>query len=122
MVITQEIFEAFMQCRTKSYLSSHDHACAENTLGEARQRCEELYQRNGSLQLRARLPDGQSFVGTPSTETIQQQRYRMILDCAFQSSDLRANVHGLELVRSSRTKGRSAYVIRPGLDEVNRSP
>ena len=110
MVITQAIFAAFTQCRTKSHLSSHSAAVAENLLGQARQHWDQLYQRNGSSRLRARVLDDQLYVGTPAVAAIQQQQYRVILDCTLQASDLRAHVHGLELVRSPRTKGRSAYV------------
>ena len=110
MTITQAIFAAFTQCRTKSHLSSYSAAVAENALGQARQHWDQLYQRNGSSRLCARVLNGHSYVGTPAVQAIQQQQYRVILDCTFQVSDLRAHVHGLELVRSPKTKGRSAYV------------
>ena len=110
MTITQAIFAAFTQCRTKSHLSSHSAFVAQNAPGQARQQWDQLYQRNGSSRLRARLLDGQLYVGTPAVEAIQQQQYRVILDCMLQASDLRAHVHGLELVRSPRSKGRSTYV------------
>jgi len=110
MTITQAIFAAFTQCRTKSHLSSHSAVVVENTLGQARQHWGQLYQRNGSSRLRARVLDGQLYVGTPTVEAIQQQKYRVILDCTLQTSDLSAHVHGLELVRSPRAKGRRAYV------------
>ncbi len=77
--------------------------------GQARQHWDQLYQRNGLSRLRARVLDGQLYVGTPAVEAIQQQQYRVILDCTLQTSDLRAHLHGLELVRSPRTKGRSVY-------------
>jgi len=57
-----------------------------------------------------RVLDGQLYVGTPAVEAVQQQQYRVILDCTLQTPDLHAHVHGLELVRSPRTKCRSAYV------------
>ena len=110
MTITQAIFAAFTQCRTKSHLSSHSAAVAENALGQARQHSDQLYQRDGASRLRARVLDGQLYVGTPTVEAIQQQKYRVVLDCTIQTSDLSAHVHGLELVRSPRTKSRIAYV------------
>jgi hypothetical protein len=110
MTITQAIFAAFTQCGTKSHLSSHSAAATENALGQARQHWDQLYRRNGSSRLRARVLDSQLFAGTPAVHTIKQQQYRLILDCTFEASDLRANVHGLELVRSPKTKGQSAYV------------
>jgi predicted RecB family nuclease len=110
MTITQAIFAAFTKCRTKSHLSSYSAVAAEDSVGQARQHWDQLYQRNGLSRLRARVLDGQLYVGTPAVQTIQQQQYRVILDCTFQPTGLRANVHGLELVRLPKTKGRSAYV------------
>jgi hypothetical protein len=100
MTISEAIFGAFTQCLTKSCLSSNSAAVAETALGQAREHWELLYQRNASSRLCARALDGQSYVGTPAVQAIQQQQYRVILDCTFQTSDLLARVHGLELVRS----------------------
>ena len=110
MTITQAIFVAFTQCRTKSHLSLHSAAAAENPLGQARQHWDQLCQNNGSSRLREHVLDSQLYVGAPAVEAIQQQQYRLILDCTLQATELRAHVHGLELIRSPRTKGRSAYV------------
>ncbi len=109
MVITQEIFEAFLHCPTKSYLSSHSGAGAATALVRARQQWEELFRHTGSSTVSTRVPDNQVYVGTPIAEAIRQQQYRVILDCTLQASDLRAHTHGLELVRSPGAKGRSAY-------------
>ena len=109
MTITQAIFAAFTQCRTKAHLLQSG-ALAENALGQARQLWERLYQRNGRSKLRAGILDNQLYVGTPAIEAIQQQQHRVILDCTLQVSDLCSQVHALELARSPRTKGRSAYV------------
>ena len=110
MTITQEIFAVFTQCRTKSYLSSHSAAVSEDAAGRARQHWEQIYQRNGLSRLRADALDGQLYVGTATVDAIQQQRYRVILDCMISAYDLNAQVHGLELVQSRRTKGRRTYV------------
>lgn len=110
MIITQEIFEAFLHCPTKAHLSCSAAAEAENEVDRARQRWDEVYRRNGSSTFRTRVPDDQAYVGTPSAEAIHRQLYRVILDCTLQASDLRAQVHGLELVRSARTNSRSCYV------------
>jgi predicted RecB family nuclease len=110
MVITQEIFQAFLQCPTKSYLSSHAGAGAETALARARQQWEELFRHAGSSTVRTRVPDNQVYVGTPATEAIRQQQYRVILGCTLQTSDLRAHADCLELVQSLGTKGRSTYV------------
>ena len=81
MTITQAIFAAFTQCRTKSHLI-HSGAVAENPLGQARQHWDQLYQRNGQSKLRAGVLDGQLYVGTPAIEAIQQrlEHYQEIME------------------------------------------
>lgn len=110
MVITQEIFEAFLQCPTKSYLPSHVDTVAEDALGQARQRWEELFRHAVSSRLRAAVSENQVYVGTPPAEAIKQRQYRMILDWTLLTSDVRAHLHGVELARSARAKDESVYV------------
>ncbi len=74
------------------------------------ERWEELYRQTGSSKLRTPVPDDQVYVGIPAADAIQQRRYHVILDCTLHTSDLRAYIHALELVRCARTKNRSTYV------------
>ncbi len=110
MVITQEIFEAFLQCPTKSYLSSHADVEAETEIGRGRQQWEELFRHTGSSSVRIPVPDNQAYVGTNAGEAIRQQQCCVMPDRTLQASDLSAHVRGLELVRSARTNNLGTYV------------
>ena len=45
------------------------------------------------------MPDHEVCTGTPAPETIKRQKYRLILDYTALATDLRAQIHGLELVQ-----------------------
>jgi hypothetical protein len=113
MVVTQEIFEAFLQCPTKSYLSSHPDDGPEPAPGQARQRWEEFFRQSGLFRLRAAVSDHEVYTGTPTTEAIKQQQYRMILGYTVLTTELRAHLHGLELVHLTGAKNRSVRQYVP---------
>src|SRR5450631_3615375 len=97
MIITQEIFEAFLRCRTKAYLISQRDV-ADATSGQVRRPWEECFRQSGSSPLRASFSDGEVCTGTPAAEAINRQQYRLILDYTVLTRGLRAQLHGLELI------------------------
>jgi predicted RecB family nuclease len=112
MLITQEIFEAFLHCPTKSYLS-----CRPDVLDAAPnqswQPWEESFMQNGSSRLRAAVFDCEEYTGTPAADAIKRQQYRMIFDYTALTTDLRAHLRALELVHLPGAKDRSVRQYVP---------
>jgi predicted RecB family nuclease len=106
MIITQEVFEAFLHCPTKSHLVSQPEVPDARHIQE-RPPGEESYQQSGSSRLRASVPDHEVYTGTPTAETIKRKTYQIILGYTALASDLRAHIHGLELVHVPGAKGLS---------------
>src|ERR1022692_1477877 len=106
MIITQEIFEAFLHCPTKSHLFCRPDV-PDATPSQERRPEEESFQQSGSSRLHASVPDHEVYTGTPTAETIKRKIYRMILDYTALATDLRAHLHGLELVHAASTKNLS---------------
>ena len=106
MIITQEIFKAYLRCPTKSHLFCRPDLPAATT-GQKRRPEEDPFQQGGSSRLRASVPDHEVYTGTPTAETIKRKMYRMILDYTALATDLRAHLHGLELVHAAGTKNLS---------------
>jgi predicted RecB family nuclease len=111
MIITQEIFEAFLHCCTKAHLISRPDV-VDATSGQVRRPGQEFFQQSASSWLRASFSDGDVCTGTPAAEAIKRQRYRLILDCTVLTTGLRAQLHGLELVRLSDRSVRRYVPIR----------
>ena len=93
MVITLQIFEAFLKCPIKSYLSLHTTEVATWP-----QELEQIYIRNGWSRLCANIPADQVIIGASAVEAIRERHRGLLIDCALLTSDLEARLHGLEIV------------------------
>jgi hypothetical protein len=100
MTITQEIFEAYLKCRTKSYLYSNNAVGTRSEFSEWQQHVQQEFREKGWRQLTSALRTGEWYQGTPSLETVEQRRYRFIFDVTAATAQIRARLHGLELTRS----------------------
>jgi predicted RecB family nuclease len=97
MVITQQIFEAFLKCPTKSQLSRDGSVIVENSAAWP-QELEQIFIRNGWSRLCASIPADQVIIGASAAEAIRQRRSGLVVDCTLQTSDLGARLHGLEII------------------------
>ncbi|MGA2715324.1 MAG: patatin-like phospholipase family protein [Bryobacteraceae bacterium] len=87
MVITQEIFEAFLKCHTKSHLIGRSGATEESAIDLPLKGLEEIYRHNGSVELRAVVADGQLHVGTPPMQAIKRRIHSLIADWVFSNHE-----------------------------------
>jgi predicted RecB family nuclease len=110
MVITQEIFEAFLRCPTKSYLYSHGPIPTASALTNSRQQLQVAFLRDGVSGISRKIPAADLFVGTPVANAVKQRAHRVILDCIITTPALRSRLHGMELTRSSKRTGHNSYV------------
>jgi hypothetical protein len=101
MLITQEIFEAFLKCRTKSHLIGHGVAIEGAAANLPQNLLEEVFRRDAWVRLRASVAEGEVHLGTPPVGAIRRQIYSLIADCSLSTASLKAELHGLRLVRGT---------------------
>jgi predicted RecB family nuclease len=95
--VTNEIFEAALQCETKAYLLHKGAQGARSGIADW-QRCRtETFTQVEQQRFRASLREGEYYVGTPPDQVLQQQRYRVLINCVILVSDIEARVHALML-------------------------
>ena len=109
MLITQEIFEAFLKCRTKSHLIGHGVTIEGAAANLPQEPLEEVFRRDASVRLRANVAEGQVYLGTPPVGAIRRQIYSLIADCSLSTASLKAELHGLRLVRGTGRTDQSGY-------------
>jgi predicted RecB family nuclease len=109
MVITQEVFEAFLKCHTKAHLIGHGVPVEESAINVPLKELDEIYRQHGSLELKAAVADGQLYVGTPPVQAIRRRMYTLIADCSLSTPNLKAELHGLRLVRGTGRADRGDY-------------
>src|SRR5712691_7267131 len=97
MSVTQEIFEAFVKCPTKSHLYSDGVTGTHSEFHEWRRRVQEDYKEAASARLHSSIRTNEWYIGTPPVEHLEQRRYRLIFDYVVAMPELHARLHGLEL-------------------------
>jgi predicted RecB family nuclease len=110
MAITQEIFEAFLKCHTKAHLIGHGVAVDQSAIDSPLKELDDTYRHRGSDELRAVVADGQLYIGTPSVQAIRRRLYALIADCSLSTPNLKAELHGLRLVRGTGSADGNDYI------------
>ncbi len=108
--ITQETFEAFLKCPTKSCLYSNGAHGIESEFGKWQRRTQETYNAAASEHLRSSLQANEWCTGAPPAEQFNQRRYHLIFDYVAGDAEIQARLHGLELDRSQARVGRDSYI------------
>lgn len=96
MSITQEIFEAFLKCPTKSHLYSEGVIGIQSESVEWQRRVQEEFKEAVWGRLRSTVGTNELYIGTPSVEQLKQRRYRLIFDYVVKGAEVCARLHGLE--------------------------
>src|SRR5260370_18387807 len=110
MSVTQEIFEAFVKCQTKSHLYSDGATGTQDEFDEWRRRVQEEYKGAASARLQSSIRTNEWYIGTPPVQHLEQRRYRLIFDYVVAVPKLRARLHGLELACSGIGVADHSYI------------
>src|SRR3981081_2920079 len=101
MPITEEIFEAFLKCATKSYLYLHDVVGVPSEFSQSRGYLREEYKQRCREQLCSPVRDGQWHAGTPDLQCLEDRRYCLILDYVVTLPEIHARLDALEEIRTA---------------------
>src|SRR5437763_424161 len=102
MLITAEIFCAFLNCETKSYLKSSGNVGPQCDLIQwERSRLDDFKQKCLG-KLRANFEENECLVSASSFQALENSKYRLIIDCILEAQGLQTRVHALERWSSPR--------------------
>jgi predicted RecB family nuclease len=110
MAITQEIFEAFLKCHTKAHLIGHGVAVDQSVIDPLLKEPDDTYRHRGSDELRTAVAEGQLYIGTLSVQAIKRRLYALITNCSLSTPNLKAELHGLRLVRGTGRADGNDYI------------
>ena len=110
MPITEETFAAFLRCETKSYLNLNGTVGVASEFSQSRDHLREEYKQTCREQLCSALRDGQWNAGTPALQSLEDRRYRLILDYAVILPEIQARLDGLERIRAASHKFDCPYI------------
>ena len=101
MQITEEAFEAFLKCKTKSYLKFNGVVGVPSEFSESQDHLREEYKQTCREQLCSAVRDGQWDAGTPDLQSLENGRYRLILDYVVTLPEIHARLDALEEIRTA---------------------
>ncbi|MBI2470818.1 MAG: hypothetical protein HYV59_06200 [Planctomycetes bacterium] len=85
MQITEEIFQTFLRCETKSYLKIAGAVGLQREFRDWERFFAEDFQKKCSQRLISNFQQDERFVGTISPQELENKKYRVVIDCIVQS-------------------------------------
>ncbi len=110
MLITDEIFRAFLDCETKSYLKFSGDVGPQRELIEWERSCLDDFRQKSLVKLRANFGEDECLVGASSLQAPENSKYRLIVDCVVQAQGLQSRVHALERSTAPVNRKHNAFI------------
>ena len=110
MLITNDVFQAFLQCETKAYLTFSGAVAPECELKDGQQRIVEEYKRRYFVICRANCDESPYRIGTSFPQDFDDQHTRFIFDCLVQADKMVSHIHAIERLPSPGRETANVYV------------
>lgn len=110
MLISDELFDAYLKCKTKAYLTFGDARMGEpsHPISDWQRHLTENYQADCRDRLRS-ADCGDCLVGSPGSEDLKDAKYRLIIQPYVTAQDVVSNIHALERGPAPTQKRHSPY-------------
>ena len=103
MLITDDIFQAFLQCETKSHLKLAGAVGDQREFPDWERNLVEDYKRQCHRQLRADLREAECLVGGAFPQDLENSGCRLVMDCTVRAQEMQSHLHAVERVASPGT-------------------
>ena len=110
MLITDDIFQSFLQCETKSHLKLTGAAGDQRAFPDWERNLIEDYKRQCHRQLRADFGEAECLVGGAFPHDLDNGLWRLVLDCRVRTQEMQSYLHALERVASPGQTNHSPYM------------
>ena len=110
-MISDSIFNAFLNCKLKSYLIATSTTCIVGDTSHHQQHLSNAFITTGIERIRKHIPAHETFEGMPSLEVLQQHRYRLIINPVITAPGIHNQMHALGNLSECRASRRE--LLRP---------
>jgi len=109
-VITDVIFAAFLNCKTKSYLNLSGGLESSSELSDWRREIQEDYRRRCQSKCRSIFLEQPNISATSSLEDLKNANHQLVLGCTIETPQFRSQLDAVERV-SRRSNGKNGGYI-----------
>ncbi len=110
MPITGEIFQAFLNCETKSHLLSLGTVGAQREFADWQDRQVEKCKQDGFNRLRVKYWEGEGLVYQGTPRDLKKAAFCLAVECSLQADGLQTQIHALEQLDPADQKKHGAYL------------
>ncbi|MCX6997625.1 MAG: hypothetical protein NTV49_11185 [Kiritimatiellaeota bacterium] len=110
MIITADVFAAYLKCPTKCFLRAHGEAGSGNEYADWVHTESETYRAEGLRRLTAGLTPDDCVTGASVLESLKTAKWRVATDVDARSQNLESRIHAVERI-PAEGRGRSAQFI-----------
>jgi predicted RecB family nuclease len=111
MLITEEIFQAFLYCETKSFLKILSIAVSKCGFKDWQQHLADNFRKKCCDKLSSDLQNDGYLISTTPSQPIESNKCRLLFNYAAQSAEIQSNIHALERLPSSFGKSKHSPYI-----------
>jgi predicted RecB family nuclease len=110
MLITEEVFSAFLKCETKSYLKLSGTVGDNCEFDDWDRRRVEDFKQQFWTHLRSNYREDEYLIGSPLTQALENKRCRLVFDCVVQTPEMQSRIHILERPPSAGKTKYNPYI------------
>lgn len=110
MLITEEIFSAFLKCETKSYLKTSGAVGNQSEVSSWQRRRVEDFKQKCYIQFRSNLQEDECLSSTFPWEGRENGKSRLVLGCLVQTREIQTHIHALKRVPSPTRTEHNPYI------------
>src|SRR5947209_9055399 len=109
ILMTAEIFQAFLKCETKAYLKYPSASGVQSEGSDWQRRLIEDFQQKCAINLRSQFPEDE-LVGASLPQITENGKHRLMIDCLVQSREIQSSIHALERLTSHGRSKHNPYI------------
>src|SRR6266850_4892058 len=110
MLITDDIFQAFLQCETKAHLQLSGAAGDQRAFPDWECTLVDDYKRQCHRQLCAAFQETECLIGGVFPQDLANRGRRLMLDCRVRAQEMQSDLHAVERVASPDQANHSPYM------------
>jgi predicted RecB family nuclease len=110
MLISEDIFQAFLRCETKSYLKFLGSTGDQREFTDWERNLGEDYKQQCCIQLRSNFREDECCVGTLLPQALENNIYRLVIDCAVHAQESQSHIHAIEQLTSPGKTKHHTYI------------
>jgi hypothetical protein len=103
-VFTEEVYQAFLRCETKSYLKLTGAVGPQREFSDWQRRRVEEFEEKCRVQLRSRFREDECVSGASLAQVLENSKCRFAIDGAVQAQEVQSRIPALERIASPGKK------------------